>query len=256
MGFWLGLGLSAENRWWILGYAQGLTLIYLTSRIVLHFPLFSHLNKQKGFIFMLKKTQLIVAVAAMSIGSVALANGYDYGEAAFQPGFYIGGQAGYGDTHYKAGDALSTGSTGVVNDTKGFAGRGYAGYEFTQNFGIEVGFAGWRDAKISKINGGTTSLKISQWAGDVMLKFMVPLGNNFGVYVKGGGAYVKTNRDYSATIAGSIADQHKVRPTAAIGASYAFDRHVSADIGWQRYFSGSNVNNADLFTIGLMFKLA
>jgi hypothetical protein len=201
---------------------------------------------------MLKKKLLVTTILA---GVAAVCMGTAYAAA---PGFYIGGQIGYSNTHYGASDFTSMTSSNVKST--GFGYRPFIGYQFDQNWAVEGGYTGYADAKFRNIQlaagntvaGGATTLadgKVRQYAWDLVAKGMWPFDNGFGIYGKAGAAYVRqTSAD---GMNGVYSDVNKWRPTAGIGGSYDFNQNVTADISWARVFKGSGIENADLIAAGV-----
>ena len=92
---------------------------------------------------MLKK--LILSVLALGLTSIALADGNTISESSelaavpndtFDPGLYLGIQGGFGASGWKKID----GDIAKVNNADGLAGRAVIGYDFTENWAMELGY--------------------------------------------------------------------------------------------------------------------
>ncbi len=230
---------------------------------------------------MLKKV-LTTAVLGVSALGVMAAN-------AAAPGVYVSGQLGYANTHmgpkaninqlsFDSGkDLISIGGTSLANN--GLAGRLAIGYQFNQNFAVELGYLQLASKKANKIfkDGDaddtiSAAMKLNQNAIDLVLKGILPIASNFNVYGKLGAAYLTTTatanfdfRDPSHGQAPNItveANQfigvakHKWAPEAAIGVSYDITRNVSIDTSWTHIqpVGKNRPGNIDFVAVGLGYS--
>lgn len=196
------------------------------------------------------------ALAMLGVSQVASGYVYRYGPPESQIGFYLGGQIGYGNLHYQMQDLFPVGTLGTLSNQKDVAGRGFFGLDYNQYFGTEIGFTYFTPLSVTGVAGTTTDLDVKQYAVDFMLKGVFPLEYNLSIYAKGGGAYVWSNRDYSGPAIGVAkpADVRKLVPTGAIGIRYSPFKYVSFDLSWQRFFGNGELENADLYALGITFE--
>ncbi len=228
---------------------------------------------------MLKKV-LTTAVLGVSALGVMAAN-------AAAPGVYVTGQLGYANTHMndKSNIAAIKGifpftanaadATNLSNN--GLAGRLAIGYQFNQNFAVEMGYL---QLNKKKVNGtvkdeqsGITSpasLSMHQNAIDLVGKSILPLTDKVNVYGKLGVAYLTTtikgkfdvaekgvNVPATADLNGSAGiSKHKWAPEAAIGVSYDITPNMSVDTSWTRIQPlGKNRPGAiDFVAVGLGYN--
>jgi len=198
----------------------------------------------------------IIAIAVLGFSVLTVANSH--------AAPYVGGQLGYGNVHQ---------FTGIDNgkDT-GIAGRLFAGYQFNDYFATEMGW--------SKFSNATTSLAFSDTdfngyvkgtvktdAVDLVVKGILPVTAQMNVYGKLGGAYVVSRGninvsyvDSGYSYSGSYSEtERKLLPTAGVGASYAINNNLAADISYNRIQKVGNnssfVNSTDLVSLGLIYSI-
>ncbi|VVC76561.1 Outer membrane protein A [Aquicella siphonis] len=232
--------------------------------------------------------KIMLGVAALGLSSLVTANAF-----AAAPGFYVGGQLGYGNVHQSdisrtdmndlIGSAVGNNKFTVNSfnnsgkDT-GLAGRLFAGYQVNSNWAGELGWS-----KFSTMNtkasatatdnnpGGSTVTanargNIKTDAVDLVAKGIYPLQNNVSVYGKVGAAYIMSRAHASAsaseagvTVSGSGSkNSHKIFPTVGVGASYDFTSNVAADLSYnriQKVGSSSNIGSTDLVSVGLTYYI-
>src|SRR5579864_1858711 len=125
------------------------------------------------------------------------------------PGFYVGAQLGYGNNHLNTTDLvrITQGSATValpdLKHTTIAYGFSY-GYQFNQNFAVEVGYRHFGETDIHVGDGvnyfaGASS---QESAFDLLGKCILPIGKRFNIYGKLGIAYVKPHTQGDATTAG------------------------------------------------------
>lgn len=196
----------------------------------------------------LKKSLLVAILASASLlGVSTLAN-------AALPGFYLGGQAGWGDTHYNS-DA--TGATSK-KDT-GLAGRIFTGYQFDQNWAAELGYTRFHNSTATYNLGagaGNATITLKEQAIDLVGKGILPLQDGFALYGKLGAAWLDAKASASnATIEGSDTE-HKILPTFGVGLSYDITPNVPVDISWNRIqkVGNTNLESTDFFSLGIAYN--
>lgn len=202
------------------------------------------------------KTLSVIALAAGTLGLCSAA----YADSS--TGFYVGGQAGYGNANYDVSGASST-------DEGGLAGRAYVGYQFNQFFGLETGFTQFSDNtykfNFPPVFNGEIKAKTQQW--DILAKAGMPFGcSGFRGDIKAGAAYVMSDVDVSGDLHGSDSD-NTWNPAAGASLSYNFNRNFAIDVSYlhtfgssstiRRQFNNENVSpDTDLVTLGVSYLFA
>lgn len=225
---------------------------------------------------LLVRTLGIVASLGISCSSLAY-----YGVVAneFQPGFYIGLQAGFAQTWWSDLDDLTDDfpSLGVHwEGTHGdWAARGDVGYDFNEFFAVELGlayFKGGRNTMTTTVPFGPLPAGTvvydqhpKSFAVDLVGKISLPLDNGFRLFMKAGGHFYKTSHAPVFFDAVPYVNDEENRKVAqvlfGVGASYAITSAFSADLTWTFYRGTSTLNdkfipNTDLYTLGLAYKFA
>ncbi len=230
-----------------------------------------------------KKIMCGVAV----LGTAVALNAY-----AVQPGFYMGGQLGWGKVHQDTItnhdlNAITTSGLGYNNYTvksysesssdSGLAGRLFGGYQINETWGAELGWSKFKnmttkasDKGVDNVNGlpfsSSASGTVKTDAIDLVAKATYPIQNNINVYGKLGAAYLMQRANASAAlsepgfkVAGSGSDnEHKVYPTFGVGASYEFTQNVAADLSWNRIQKVGNskkMSSTDFVGVGLIYSI-
>lgn len=172
----------------------------------------------------------IISLSTLGISAVA---------SAAAPGFYVGLQGGYGDTHYANADSNSG----------GIAGRASAGYQFDQNFAVEAGYTQFSNTSFP--GGG----KIQQYAADLVGKGILPITRSFSAFGKVGAAYV--NAKASGSGAPGVTKDIFL-PTFGAGVSYDVTPNIPVSIGWDRIQKVGNSTNfirsSDFFYAGVAYN--
>jgi len=102
-------------------------------------------------------------------------------------GMYIGGGAGYGFIKTPNKNVFA-GTPNQSNNFGGLSGRVFAGYNFTNFFGIEGGLARYARSRYSaSLNGMSTSLRYYVRTADIVAKLYLPIGlSPLNIYALGG----------------------------------------------------------------------
>lgn len=207
---------------------------------------------------MYKKILCFGAIVFGLIG-VAFADDFDNNEVAsgvttneYNPGIYFGGQVGTTNMHYKGSEYTSSNSH--YDDKYSFAGRGYLGYAFSQFIQTELGYDYYGRPKFIDTNGNTQD--ILQQGMDLMVKANLPLDYGFGIYIKGGLAWVHRSALHSNN--GSFAEKKaddKFPPIGAVGINYWFAPHMALDLCYTKTMTIGDLPTTDLFTAGFIYKI-
>ncbi len=232
------------------------------------------------------KTAIATALLCASGASFA-AMGPDYYMPSYQDhsGVYISGQIGYGrqvidsDTETVTDPLLGTVTVrGEGDDEGGVAGRLAIGYDFNENFGIELGGMKFSNADVKlsfsrPIMGSTVRARtqLKAFAIDLLAKGVLPLTSDFYVYAKGGVAYVNLEADSKATVTlpsgrtATIKDddsENKFRPELAVGVGYNITDNVMIDVsvsrifGKSKLFSSDYIPDLDTAMVGLTYRFS
>jgi opacity protein-like surface antigen len=231
--------------------------------------------------------KIMLGVAALSLSSIVAVNSY-----AAVPGFYLGGQLGYGNVHQAnisnsdlnsiTASALNSNNFSVSSFSNsghdsGLAGRLFAGYQINSNWAGELGWTKFSNMNtkasstaLDKNTGNTVSSSasgsIKTDAIDLVAKGIYPVQNNVNVYGKLGVAYLmsRANASASVTEAGSTVsgsgsnNEHKFYPTFGVGASYEFTQNVAADLSYnriQKVGGSKSMASTDLVSLGLIYSI-
>lgn len=184
----------------------------------------------------------------------AFADSHDFNE---DQGFYLGLQLGYANMNYdKSWFRSESGYTPDSVNSDGVAGRFNVGFQFNAYFATEFGFLVLPDIKFNHLEGTDVNAQFSEFAGDILVKGMLPLKYGFGLFVKGGVGYVSRD-DYeesvnNITVKSDHTDDNTV-PVVGGGVSYAFGQHFSIDASYLRYFESGDLKPIDFGSIGIQF---
>ncbi len=215
------------------------------------------------------KKILCLAVLAMGLNQAILANdadigvgGNDYstevntsngGSTFYNPGIYFSLQAGTANLHYGSSSPYVTATTYYDNKYQ-FAGRGAIGYAFSEFISGEIGYDYYGSPKFWHNNGNNQS--IVQQGMDMMFKASLPLDYGFGVYLKGGMAWVYRSalRNNNNTFADRDSNS-KFPPIGALGINYWFAPNIALDLCWTKTMGVGSLSTIDLFTAGIVYKI-
>ncbi|MDX1901027.1 MAG: outer membrane beta-barrel protein [Gammaproteobacteria bacterium] len=219
----------------------------------------------------------LTKISATLLASLAIA-----GTAhAAKPGAYVGGAIGLSSLEtnkfYQANDINPVYTSAKITRTSGgLGGKIFAGYTFTQNFGIEAAFAKYAGTKetLSASNGfSSTSQKYTHDLSAISLvgKAYLPFGegSKFNLYALAGAAEVfsKANNPavpanvyYTSPLSGSKTT-HTLRPVYGIGASYDINSKLTANAELSRIQGKGNtrtslsaIPDADMLNVGLAYN--
>lgn len=210
---------------------------------------------------------------------------------AARPGFYVGGQAGWGDVHdagisigdmgYMVGQALGDYNftihtfNGTTSGT-GFAWRAFGGYQIGYNWAMEIGWAQFNNLPVEAtatgtdlgsglpFSVGTDSGIFKTTVFDLVGKYMyyIPCFCPLSIFGKLGLAYVTghTVPVMSVTEAGvetlgeDVITATKVFPEVSIGLGYDFRNDITADFTYthiQKVGNTDHLGNIDELMLGM-----
>ena len=248
----------------------------------------------------MKKLLTAASVAALlSASAVSFANGDGYVapmpvDHASDAGFYMGLQLGYGDTNWDNLDTTiaeinaeagvpETPAAGAsyldlsIEDTTGFAGRIFAGYQFSEHFAVELGYTHFSKAELKEVAttfdnanppvGTAVSAEesIKTHAFDLVGKLSAPFGDSgFGVYTKAGLGYLTTKFDADAAETFGAEDgenkHSNVNLVFGFGVDYQITDNIALDASWTHFEGHAEIDqdyqpDADLYAAGIIFKI-
>lgn len=157
--------------------------------------------------------------------------------AAAHAQFTVGGSVG--QSRYK-GDSVG----GLSTDRSDQGGKVYGGYQFTPNFGLEVGHA-----KLGNFQSDAGEVKGSGTFVDAV--GTMPLGGNFSLLGRVGAFNGKLENSF----AGDSDKGTNVKVGA--GVQYDFSNNLGLRGEWERYrfdATGSSKANTDLYSVGLNYR--
>jgi OOP family OmpA-OmpF porin len=156
------------------------------------------------------------------------------GAAAHAQGLSIGGSIG--SSRYKGDDV-----GGLRTDRSDTGGKIYGGWEFTPNFGLELGYA-----QLGTFGSAAGDAEIDGAFVDAVGKW--PLGNDFSVL----GRLGVFNGKYEDPLGSERGTNLKV----GAGVQYDFSPNVALRGEWERYrfdTNGDSRANTDLYSVGLNY---
>jgi opacity protein-like surface antigen len=124
-----------------------------------------------------------------------------------------------------------------------------AGGNFNQMLGIELGYA---DFGHMQAFGGDTEAK----ATSISLTAGLPLGPQFGLFAKAGGAYGRTEVTASPTVPVFTGKKSGWGSTWGVGATFAVTPNVQVRADWDRYkldFVGGE-HDVDFLSAGVQLR--
>lgn len=167
-------------------------------------------------------------------------------------GFYIGGSVGKSDIDDEiAIPALITSGSVDGTDT-GF--KIFGGYQFNQNFGVELAYVDLGKATYSGDFFGTPVAggKVELWGINISAVGTLPLNPSFAVFGKVGlFSWEAKASDVTGGVPFSAKDDG-ADISYGIGASYNFTKNFSARAEWE--FFNTDAADASLLSIGLVYN--
>lgn len=204
------------------------------------------------------KKILCAGALALGLNGLALADdigGGEYsagiGNADFNSGIYFGGQLGTTKLHYSGSSYTSAKST--YDNKYNFAGRIYFGYAFSQFISTELGYDYFGRPKFKLDDGNTQD--VLQQGIDLMAKASLPLDYGFGVYAKGGLAWVYRSALHKNNGFASKDANGTFTPIGSFGVNYWFAPNIALDVSWTKTMSVSDLPTIDLFSAGVTYRI-
>jgi OOP family OmpA-OmpF porin len=180
--------------------------------------------------------------AALATGSVA---------AMAQSKFYLGGGGGMAEVELDCAGTLSC-------DKRDTAYKGFAGYMFTPNLGIEGSYTDFGRASAGVVFGSAViEIGLQPRAYALFGLASLPLGDRFALFAKAGAAYV----DSKATVAsGSLTvgdNDRAVTPTFGVGGSVRLMEGLAVRLEWERFRAefADEKGDIDFASLSVRFSL-
>lgn len=212
----------------------------------------------------MKKTAIFCALALCSGIASAQSSGFYAGASTGQASVDLGNIAS--DV---AAIATEEGFTNVSSGQKDSdtSWKFFMGYKVNQNFAIEGGYVdlGKYTANVSGMDGGvkaTIDASVKSYAYFVDVVGILPLGGDFSLFGKVGGAYTNTKAEASAAYGGVSASdsikENKFVPKVGAGAEYNITKSIAVRGEFERYMNvgdsdTTGESNVDVWSVGLKF---
>lgn len=187
------------------------------------------------------RKKIISSMLCLAIGGVVCASAY--------AGYNIGVQGGMSSLGYYTTDAVKSGS-GSVDSNKAFA-RIYGGYDFTENLGLQLGYAYYGKPEF---NSSGVKQSFAQQGVDLSGLVSLHFAHNFGFYLKGGTAWVFRGSVPESAYFKGRESSSKLALLLGVGATYDITKSLSADLSATRLFNNGNLPKMDLYGIGLTYR--
>lgn len=171
-----------------------------------------------------------------------------FAASASAEGWYVGADVGRSST----GNILPTMAMTKSTDTVGGV---FAGYQFTQNWGVEGFYT--QGGKFSAIGGGAYADGKTKDIYGLDLVGTLPLADAFSVYGRVG--YANTKTSVSSVPAG-VTGTNRSAATYGLGGEYDITPQVGLRLGWDRYGASvssvgfTNNFNVHVWSLGILYK--
>ena len=172
--------------------------------------------------------------------------------SAADNGFYVGGSIGQSRPSFGS-ESFSAG-TGYNAENSATAWKGFAGYQFDKNWGVELNTMHLGTYDVTAPTAGTSgTAKITGWGADVV--GTMPMTQ--GVSLLGKVGMLRTDQRLGGTI-GSASDK-KWSPKVGIGLKYDINERLGARVEMEHISNiGSAANTIDtkanVYSVGLAYK--
>lgn len=227
----------------------------------------------------------IIAVSVLGVSALGM-----MAANATTNGLYVDGQIGYARTGNEFKGLPSDITVGKDKKSKGeIAGRLAIGYQFTQNWAVELGYLQLGQQKsnlsssetlpvigvapdrfgilvpqvVGSITETTTeAITINQHAFDVVGKGIYPISDKFNVYAKAGMAYLTTtvksdgNIQYQGKPVTDLFSKHNWAPEAGIGVTYDITPNMFIDTSFTHIqpIGKDKPSNINFATVGIGYS--
>lgn len=164
--------------------------------------------------------------------------------------WYVGGSVGQSKFDVDTSPVTALGASGLSTDDTDTAFKIFGGYQFTKNWGIEVGYIDFGKTAVSgRVGAAPFNVNLDVTAFTVAGVGTLPLNPSFSLFGKAG-LYVW---DSKASSTGSIIATGNDGTDAMLGVGVLYNINKSLAIqGEIEYFGGDDT--ITLFSVGLRFK--
>lgn len=173
-------------------------------------------------------------------------------------GFYVGG--GVGQSRYLDLSAICQNvAPGAVTtcDNKGFAWKGFGGYQFIRYFGVELGYYDFGKGTMKTTGGGNVDFKArGPYAGAVVT---VPVFEHISLLARAGAIRWSTKLNPDATAGFTGQSDNGINGAYGLGIEYMFNEAFGVRAEWERFANiGDNAStgqtNIDLYSVSALFR--
>ncbi len=194
---------------------------------------------------MKKLTATLLSISAMLTMSQTVSAAAD--------GFYVSGKVGQSYLSYDVSDAGLTSATSV--DKKGFAGIIDLGYQFDENWAVDLAYWAVGEEDFLSMNNTTANGKLDTSAWNLSGKGILPFNNDWAVYGKAGLARATVKPDGALASTSTIFNSNKNKNVIswAIGAEYEANDNILVDFSFNRLQTRTFFKNVNLYAVGLSY---
>ena len=196
------------------------------------------------------KTLPVIALAAACFAAPVQAQ---QRVGTLDTGFYVGAQIGASNTDVDTAGLASVGFATTGTDETDTAWNFVAGYKFTRNWAIEVGYIDLGSfSATGRFGGAPASISADVRGFNISAVGTLPLNDMFSLYGKLG--YLRSETKASASVGGALASG-KSRDndfTMGIGARYHFNRNFSLTLEANHYELGDS-GDAQAYLVGVRY---
>lgn len=186
------------------------------------------------------KKMLLVAASLLAIPFAAQAQSS-----------YVG--LGAGQAKYKLDDSEFT---NVSRDEKDSAYKIFGGYQFTKNWGLEVGYADLGKLRnVYNVSGVNVTLDGKSHVFYVAGTGTLPVGDNFSLFAKLGATRAHTSATASAAGLTLNESGNKGSYVAGIGAEYSFTKNVGLAFEYEDFNKVADDAKANMWSLSVRYKL-
>lgn len=189
------------------------------------------------------KRRLLVPIALAALAASGMASAQSDWRMPWQDNFwgYVGASAGQSKFRTDCGSIFDC-------DRKDSAWKLYAGGNFSQVFGIELGYTDFGNMRAF---GGDTEAQ----AANISLTAGIPI-DRFSIFAKAGAVYGWTDVNASPASLVRTGEQSGWGSTWGVGGAFAVTRNVQVRVDWDRYkleFVGGD-HDVDLLSAGVQLR--
>lgn len=151
-------------------------------------------------------------------------------------------------------DFSAAGTTNGNADGWKASGKVFAGYEFNQNWGAEIGYTDFRKSDATFTQNGVNGRAESDGHSTYLAaKYSVPINDQFSAYGKLGAAYNKDT--LSSATPGLTYDDKRTTAYGGLGVQYKLNEKVAFVAEYERYGDKKNFGaKPDVVTVGARYS--